>query len=295
MYTIQDSFKKYSSKIDTLDLELIISRAIKKPREFILAHSEEKITKKQETIIKKFIARRLKSEPMAYILGEKEFYGLNFKVNKNVLTPRPETESLVEEILKELKTKNKKLKTTIIDVGTGSGNIIISIARNMEHITHSILYLSLDKSKKALNIARHNAKLHKVDKKIKFLQSDLLKNKKIISNLTIKQFNNLIILANLPYVSSKNYKKYYNQIKFEPKSALLSDNDGLKHYDKLFNQIKKLLAAYCLLHATCIIEFSPEQKNKLNELIKPYFPEAKIGFKKDLAGKWRICKVEIIN
>jgi len=291
MPTIKNILDKYYNKLDSLDLDLIISRAINKPREFVLAHPEKKITKKQKTIINKLIVRRLKSEPMAYILGEKEFYGLDFKINKNALIPRPETELLIEEVLKELKNKNKKLRTTIIDIGTGSGNIIISLAKIWTSDVQKELY-GIDTSQKALKIARYNAKKHKVDKKIKFLHGNMLKPILNSTNYKLKT-KNCLIIANLPYVSSQNYKKYKNQLRYEPKSALLSDNNGLNHNKKLFCQIKKLLAACYLLHATCIIEFSPEQKNKLNRMVKSYFPGAKIEFKKDLAGKWRVCNIKI--
>jgi release factor glutamine methyltransferase len=290
--TIQDITNACNGKIDILDLELILSRAINKSREFVLAHPDFSLSEKQKAITNKFIKRRIKGEPIAYILGEKEFYGLNFKVNKDVLIPRPETEILVEEALKYLKTIKQFNNLTILDIGTGSGNAIVSIARNTEHITHNVQFLAIDKSKKALEVAKCNAKKHRLDKKIKFLEGDILnpiiKNKKYIIHNT-----KYIILANLPYVSSQNYKKYYEQIKFEPKSALLSNYKGLDHCENLFKQIKKLILTVRCSLITVLLEFSPEQINKINKLVKLYFPSAKSEFKKDLAGKWRVCKITI--
>ena len=103
--TITDIINKYKNKISRLDLELLIAHSLGKTREFVLTYPEKTISKKQEVIIKKSIARRVKSEPIAYITGHKEFYGLDFTVNNKTLVPRPETELLVEEILK-LNPKN---------------------------------------------------------------------------------------------------------------------------------------------------------------------------------------------
>ncbi|HRY82234.1 MAG TPA: peptide chain release factor N(5)-glutamine methyltransferase [Candidatus Moranbacteria bacterium] len=286
---IKDYFNKYSSKLDSLDLELIIAHALKKSREFILAHPEYNLNKKQEERIKKYVKRRLKHEPIAYILGQKEFYGLDFKVNKHVLIPRPETEHLVEEVLK-ISPKN----STIIDLGTGSGNIIISLAKNLKTRNK---FIGIDISKKALCVAEYNAKKNKVDKKIKFIQSDLL-NYFFTKSQKLKA-NKLIIVANLPYLSEIIYSKTSPDVKnFEPKSALLSGIDGLNHYEKLFRQIKKLEAksyppAGEAGKLKAILEISPEQKQKISKLIKKYFPKAKVEFQKDLAGKWRVASFEI--
>jgi len=133
------------SSTPQFDAELLLGFILKKPREYILIHPEYKLTKTQETRYNKILQRRLNYEPIAYILAQKEFYGLNFKVTKDTLIPRPETESLVELALCSMKpassagrheTYNKK-NTTIVDIGTGSGNIIISIAKNNEQQSKS--------------------------------------------------------------------------------------------------------------------------------------------------------------
>ena len=295
MPTIHEISKKYYKKIDCLDLELIISRATNMPREFVLAHPDFILSVHERRKFQKMAARRLKNEPLAYILKYKEFYGLDFKVNKNTLIPRPETELLVEKTIKKILNTEYQIPNTIIDVGTGSGNIIISLAHSVERITRNakrINYYATDISDEALKIAKHNAKINKVDKKIKFIKSDLLKY--FLNNPTIKQFNNLIMVANLPYLSKKIYSATTNDIKiFEPRSALLSGCDGLDHYTKLLNQIKIMKDNCPILHGSCIMEISPEQKNKLGKLIKNLFPKAKIIFHKDLSQKWRIAEFSI--
>jgi len=302
--TIQTILDKYRSKIDSLDLELLIAHELKKSREFILTYPETELTKKQETSTKQLITRRLSHEPLAYILGQKEFYGLEFKVAKDTLIPRPETELLVEQALQKIQdTRYKKQRMSVIDIGTGSGNIIISIAKALEsknllHASCCMLY-GIDISEKALAIAKHNAKKYNLTK-IKFIKSDLLEYF-LKNNEATKQFSNLIILANLPYLSKEIYSATAPDVKnFEPKSALYSPRAGLAHYKKLLKQIQALKNSCYMpacpvgrLHASCFMEISPEQKKDLTFLIKKILPSAKIEFKKDLAGKWRVCIISL--
>jgi len=241
------------------------------------------------------IARRAKHEPIAYILGHKEFFGLEFRVDENTLIPRPETELLIEEVLQEFQDTRYNPEysgqnTKIIDVGTGSGNIIVSLAKNLE--SKKIKFVGIDISEKALRIAKQNAKKNKVDKKIKFLKGSLLEPFKKYSLLTTHY--SLLILANLPYLSKKIYSSTPVDVKkYEPKSALISGTDGLNHYKKLFKQIKKIYVSCFMLNVTCFVEISPEQKPRIQKLIKIQFPEAKIEFKKDLAGKWRLLVIKL--
>jgi release factor glutamine methyltransferase len=282
------------NKIDLLDLELIISRVIKKPREFVLAHPEHKVIANCELRIANYVKRRISGEPLAYIFGEKEFYGLNFKVNKNVLVPRPETELLVEEAL-YLASRNSQ-SATLIDVGTGSGCIIITLAKQLKNSK----FFAIDISKPALKIAHQNAKLHKVNKQIKFLQSNLLesiikkiKNKKLI--IDNPEHSGLIIVSNLPYLTPTQIKNSPT-IRSEPKLALIAGRDGLKYYRKLFNQIKNLQATspeYSGLQAkiSVLCEIDPSQNLKIKKIIKKNLPQVKIKIKKDLCGLNRLVIV----
>jgi len=281
MKTLAEIQKEYFKKIDHLDLDLIIANVIKKPREFVLTHLEYEPTGAQLAKIRTFIQRRAKHEPLAYILGHKEFYGLNFKVTPSTLIPRPETELLVELTIQE--TKNKKQKTNLIDVGTGSGSIVITLAKFLTSDVqkgHTMSFRGIDVSVEALKIARQNAKLNLVSKKIKFVHGNLLDK--------IKNLNDSIIIANLPYLSKEVYNATLPNVKkYEPKSALFSPHEGLQHYEELLEQIAKLNPKDC----TIFLEISPEQKIKLPKIIKTFLPEAKIEFTKDLAGKWRVCKI----
>lgn len=265
-----------------LEAEILLSAILKKPREFLIIHPEIKLTVKQ---IKKFQSRlklRLKGLPIAYLTGQKEFYGLNFQVNKNVLIPRPETELLVEESLKS--TANKRQPLSIIDIGTGSGCIAITMAKISKR-----KIMAVDISKKALTVAWKNARLHKVDKKIKFIKGNLLSP--FLNSKILKQNSEIIILANLPYLNKKwkNLLKSSDSLslKYEPKIALEGGADGLDLYRKLAEQIKLLKNKKITL--LC------EVGHLHSAAMKKIFSFAKkIQIKKDLAGLDRLAIVEII-
>ena len=130
MPNIKKIKEKYYKKIDLLDIELIISRVTKKPREFVLTHPEFKIVESRKSKVESMLKRRINNEPLAYIFGEKEFYGLNFKVNKNTLVPRPETELMIDEALSL--TAHSSQPVTLVDIGTGSGCIITALAKKLK-------------------------------------------------------------------------------------------------------------------------------------------------------------------
>ena len=282
--------KLQKNKIPTphLDAEILLSHILKKPREYILAHPEKKLTKSHVTRYALCVTRKIKGKPVAYITGHKQFYGLNFYIDKNVLIPRPETELMIEEALRI--THNMK-RVTIIDVGAGSGCIIITLAKNLKSKFQilNFKFLATDISKSALTIARKNAKLHHVDKKIKFLHGNLLEpiiKSKNFSLLT----SHFLLLANLPYLTPIQIKNSPS-IKHEPKLALSAGKDGLKYYRQLFKQIKKL-NALSVMRPPCpqreagyaLCEIDPRQTIMLKQLIKKILPCAKIQIKKDLRG-----------
>ena len=281
---IQEIIKKYRDKLDYLDIELIIAHSLKKKREFILTHPEYEIPKFKIKNLKLKISRRRRGEPIAYITRHKEFYGLYFFVNKNVLIPRPETELLVEEVVK-LKPKNY----TIVDIGTGSGNIIISLVKNIKSKNN---FIGIDISKEALKIAKLNAKRNKADKKIKILCGNLLEP--IMKNSKLKIRNSkLVILANLPYldIDWKNLLESSETkgLRFEPDIALYAGKDGLDAYRKLADQLK-LLSKKTRNGIIVFCEIGHLQATGMRKI----FSFAKnIKCSKDLAGKWRICKINL--
>ncbi len=239
-------------------------------------------------------------KPKQYQQGYVEFYKLKFKVTPDVLIPRPETELLVDEILNCIKYYVSSIKGSeilVLDVGTGAGNIAISLACNLEGCNVNII--ATDISKKALEVARQNAKLHRVEKQITFIKGDLLSHPELTSGSIwipdpIRQAqgkqvrdNNLIIIANLPYIPSSRIPTLDSSVKdFEPHIALDGGPDGFDLYRKLFKQITSIA---CLKLIVCEIDYTHESIAK-KEALK-YFPGYKIEIKKDLAKKIRILKI----
>lgn len=209
------------------------------------------------------------SQPKPYLQGWVEFYKLKFKVTPDVLIPRPETELLVDEVL-------KNSPSIVLDIGTGSGNIAISIAKNSK-----AKVFATDISSKALEIAKENAKKNKVEKKIFFIESDLLSN-------VHPGGVNVIIVANLPYIPTSRIPILDPSVAdFEPELALDGGKDGFDLYRKLFAQIRLHLRGVKLI----ICEIDETQGELALKETRKYFPKAKIEVKKDLAKKPRILVV----
>mgnify|MGYP001232393347 FL=1 len=295
MKSISDIQKEYSGKITRIDLELLLAHALKKPREFVLAHPEYKLSELQVTSYKLQAERRMQGEPLAYITGHKEFYGLDFIVNKHTLVPRPETELIVELVLKELQIESNELKV-VIDVGTGSGCIITSIAKEIQSFNSELStfnFWGIDISREALQVAEKNAALHGLDKKIDFLHGDLLDP--FIRNPKFEiQNSTLVIVANLPYLSDEIYASAPRDVlNFEPKTALHSPQGGLAHYRRLLGQIRDLKAANRQLQIFCYVEFSPEQKEDLEKLIRNILPKTDTSLHRDLAKRHRIAEIKL--
>jgi len=272
------------------DIILLISHVIKREKEFVFSHPEYKLSFYEYLKLRYYVYLRKKGYSLAYITKRKEFYGLDFYINKNVLVPRPETEMMVDEVVgnEEWGMGNEIL---LIDVGTGSGCIPISILKQLNTTTNrQVNTYAIDISHKALRVAKKNAKKHDVN--IKFLHGNLLSPLLNHSSFLIPHSSNIIITANLPYLTS-NQLKNEPSIQREPKTALISDNqDGLKLYDKLLSQINYLVICY-MFHVICYIEIDPSQSNKIKTLVNKYLPQAKITIKKDLAGLDRLVCLDL--
>lgn len=276
-----ERLQKAKIKIPHFEAEILLSTIIKKPREFIFTYGEYSLTKKQIQAFNKLITQKISGWPTAYLIGQKEFYGLNFLVNENVLIPRPETELIIDEVKKLVKfTVNKFI---VVDVGTGSGCIIITLAKLLKQK----IFYGIDISNKALQIAQKNAKINNV-KNIKFLRGNLLQP---FLNSKLEIINSkLIIIANLPYLTADQIKNSPS-IKKEPSLALLGGKDGLDYYKKLLQQIKLLK----LNNSEILLEIDPAQKIKIKSLVKKYLPAAEIQIKKDLKGHSRLVKISLFS
>lgn len=286
---------KKSSSTPIIDSEVFLCEAIKKSKEFILANPNFEITKSQEKKFWEMVERRKKCEPVAYIINKKEFFGLEFYVDKNVLIPRPETEIMVEMVLEIIRNHylNNDLNQylDIIDAGTGSGCIIGAIAKKSpllpftkgENIKN-INFFALDSNSDSLKIARKNFRKLNL-KNIKTLQGDL-SEPYLEKSLCPLSKRGKIIMANLPYLNAEEYKNTPCDVKkYEPKSALYGGLDGMKYINKLLKQIKiARLENYIL-----ILEISPSQAEYFNsefKIIKDLFEKDRFAIKSEI-GNWK--------
>jgi release factor glutamine methyltransferase len=237
--------KKIPSHI--LDSEILLSKTLNKSREEILVNLDQKINKKNILVFKEYLNRRSKNEPIAYILEEKEFWSKKFNVSKDTLIPRPETELLVDELLKIYEGK----KISILDMGTGSGCIIISLLSNLK----DSIGTGIDISKNAILIAKKNALNYKLSNRAKFLNKSL-------ENVFSKKFD--LIVSNPPYIERKDIKNLSEDIKrYEPRVALDGGNDGLDLIKKVIYKSKNILKFNGML----ALEIGNEQIKKVSKIL----------------------------
>ena len=201
-----------------INAELLLADILKCKRLDLYLKFEQPLKEDEIKIYREFIKRRGKFEPLQYITGSVEFYGFEFKVNKSVLIPRPETEILVETIINSVK---KDESISILDIGTGSGNISISIAKNLPNSIIS----AIDSSKEALEIAKENARLNSVGEKINFINESILNG--YIYNA--EKFD--LVVSNPPYISAEEFQNLRPELKvYEPCTALTDNSDGLSFF-----------------------------------------------------------------
>lgn len=261
------------NKIDPRDYELLLCFVLKCTRADLLLQKNIKISAAAQKKLRALEKKRIAGWPLQYLTGTAWFYGQPFQVTPAVLIPRPETELMVEKILEPTPAGS------ILDVGTGSGCIAISLAQKL-----TTKIIALDNSARALRVARINAKkLLPKNKRVKFFKSNLL------ANIVWPRDKKIIIAANLPYLSAARLKKISREVRREPIDALAAGPDGLKLYQKLFQQI----TARTRTHQTVTIfaEIDPEQKTKLAALARRELTNSTITFFPDLYGNNRCAKI----
>ena len=237
--------KKISSYI--LDSEILLSKILNKSREEILVNLDQNIKEKNISAFKNYLQRRSRNEPIAYILKEKEFWSKKFDVNKGTLIPRPETELLVDKLSAIYKGK----KISILDIGTGSGCIIISLLSCLHHSNG----IGVDISKNAIITAKKNERKFELSNRLKFLN-------KSFKNIFGKKFD--LIVSNPPYIDSKDIKNLSDDIKrYEPIIALDGGNDGLDLIKKIIYKSKYILKVKGML----ALEIGNEQIKKVSKIL----------------------------
>ena len=239
--------KKFISSAN-LDSEILMAEAIKKKREFLILNSNFTIDKKDLKIFYKLIEKRSNREPIAYITNKKSFWSSEFFVTKDTLIPRPDTELIIEKVLKI--TKNKE-SLRILDIGIGSGCILLSILKEKKNFYGT----GIDISKKCLKISKINAINLKVDHRLKLIKTDV--DKFISSKYDL-------IVSNPPYIVKKKLK-YLDRdvVKYEPTQALNGGIDGLSEIRKVINKSSELIKKKGKL----ILEIGFDQKNKVINLL----------------------------
>ena len=277
--TIANLLAMASQKVDHLDAELLLAHLLGKPREYLLTHLDEEIDWWQSHRYRRLVTKRKHHIPLAYLTGKKAFYGFDFFVDKHELVPRPETELLVNEAINAITEP-----VTVVDVGTGTGCIVISILKSITQ--NKVRAFGTDISKRALRVAKKNAKHHHAQ--ATFLHGNLLEP---VAQLP----GPLLITANLPYLTREQVDDAPS-IQREPKTALIAAENGLALYDALLLQLRVMCnnppnAEPRTLNA--FFEIDPTQSGAITEMIKQYFPDADVEMRKDLAGLDRVVCVEL--
>ena len=274
----QDSLNTVGIPDARLEAEVLLTNILQMPRHRIYAFQEQELTSQQEEYLAGLLERRLKREPLAYIVGHREFYGLDLAVGPGVMIPRPETELLVEQTLFLALLHMEEGELVIVEPGTGSGAISINLAI---HLPMARIYAT-ELSPEALRIAEHNVRAHNVADRVTLLQGDLLEPVQEPAD---------IIVANLPYISSPEIPGLQPEIQWEPREALDGGPGGLDVITRLLRQaVHKLKAS-----GVIILEIDPHQVQPLESLARELLPGAAISIEEDLAHLDRVFIVDLLD
>ena len=232
-----------------LDSEILLSESINKDKKHIILNSNKILSGKQLDSFNSFIERRKNGEPIAYLINKKAFWKDEFYVNRDVLIPRPDTELVIEQILK---IYSKKSQMQVLDIGTGSGCILLSILKERPNFYGT----GIDISKKSINVSKFNTKQLNLMNRVKFFHSS-------VDNFKIGKYD--LIVSNPPYIELLNLKYLEKDVvNFEPKLALSGGFDGFSKIRKVINKANTLIKK----NGKFILEIGFDQKNKVKEILK---------------------------
>lgn len=258
-----------------LEAEVMIMNVMRVPRHRIYAYFEEEVPEEAEKVLGELVERRLKREPLAYIMGHKEFYGVDLLVAPGVLIPRPETEGLVEQTLFASMMRMEEGSFVIADPGTGCGTIAVSLAIHLPsaHIIATDLYET------PLRVAEVNVQRHNVADRVSLMQGDLLEPLPEPADL---------VVANLPYIRSEVIDTLQPEIQFEPREALDGGIDGLDLIRRLLQQATTKLKP----KGAILLEIDPEQLGPIETEAGNLFPGSTVSVERDLAGLERVLTID---
>ena len=231
-----------------LDSEILMSQAIRKNKKFIILNLHKEIRKRDLDYFDNLIQERAKRKPIAQIIKKKDFWKYEFIVNNNVLIPRPDTEILIEQALKLVKNKNR---LQILDIGIGSGCILMSILKEKKNFIGT----GIDISNKSLQISKVNGQKLRINNRLRLFKSN-------IDNFNTGKYD--LIVSNPPYIKKSNLKCLEKDIGFEPKQALDGGLDGLSEIRKVINKSSELIKR----SGHFIIEIGFDQKNKVKKILR---------------------------
>ena len=241
--------KENRIKSPKLDCEILLSKVLNKDRKYIILNLDRYLKNDHYDEFKKLISQRLAGKPIAYLVGKKDFWKYEFDVSNNVLIPRPDTEIIIEQVLKIFKHKKK---LNVLEIGVGSGCILLSMLKEKNYFRG----IGIDISKKCIEISKKNALKLGLKSRVKFFKSD-------IDNFFYGKYD--LIVSNPPYIKKQNIKYLELDVaKYEPKLALDGGIDGVSEIIKVIDKSSKLLKKGGKL----IIEINFDQGNKVKELLK---------------------------
>ena len=258
-----------------IEAEVLLRHVLGMKRAELFVASDEALTSHQEERVRRFLRRRLEGEPLAYIVGHREFYGLDFVIDRHVLIPRQETELLVDRVLEYARSRPGE-DLRIVDVGTGSGALAVAIARQLPRAT---LYAT-DVSRQALLVADVNRRRHGVSNRVHLCQGDLLEA--LGGSVDI-------IVSNPPYIRTGEMAHLGSEVRREPPRALDGGADGLDVTRSLLQQVPARLYPGGLV----LVEISPEQRGEVKRMAQEVIPGASVSSAKDLLGLPRVLIVEL--
>lgn len=283
--------KKHGSDTARLDAEILLAHARGCQRIQLYTAYDEPLTDAVRATMRDLVQRRAQAEPVAYLVGHREFFSLDFRVTRDVLIPRPDTETLVIEIIEGVKALTVDRSSVgenvhavrVLDLCTGSGCVAIAVEKNCPPGKYSIEMIATDISPGALTIARENAAAHKVDDRIEFLEGDLF-----ASLPPSAKFD--IIAGNPPYIPSAEIDTLDAEVaKHEPRLALDGGPSGLEVFDRLIVAAPK----YAAQGALFLMEMSPEQAEPLQQRLLAHGGYTDVSVRKDLAGRPRVLRARV--
>ena len=275
LHITSQELMKTGSPDAKLEAEVLLRHVLKIDRATMFRDLEENISEDNVTYIASLVKRRIQKEPLAYITGIKEFYGLMFEVSEGVLIPRPETELLVETAITKAKLL-KKNEINIVDVGTGSGAIAVSLAVNIPNSN----VIAIDLSKSALEIADENRRTHGMYSRIKLRLGNLLEP--VTENIDI-------LVSNPPYIRKDRLHSLQEEVLKEPRLALDGGEDGLRLIAELLSQARERMDSRSII----LFEIDSDQGIEASKISKNTFPLGDVSVLKDLNNDDRAVLIEL--